>query len=264
MELFEIENLEIPELRPYFKLTEKGLRHDGIIMVESPKVIERALDAGVEPLSLLCEKKHIEGDASEILRRCPGMPVFTGEREMLEKLTGYTLTRGVLCAMKRPPAVSSGCILESAKRICVVHDVCDSTNIGIIFRTAAALGYDGIILSEGSCDPLNRRSIRVSMGAVFQIPWAFETDIMSTLSQNGFLTVTTALTPDSVSLVDFKVNPDGKYAVILGSEGYGLPEKIMLGSDYKVRIPMHHGVDSLNVGAAAAIVLWHFVMTPSR
>lgn len=258
MEAIEIRDIDAPELRPYASLTERNLRQSDLLIAESPKVIQSALKSGLLPVSLLCERKHISGDAASIISRFPDMPVYTGERELLASLTGYTLTRGVLCAMKRPPAYSADEILQNANRICVIYDVCDTTNVGAIFRTAAALGFDGILLSPESCDPFNRRSIRVSMGAVFRIKWCFENDIPRALNRHGFRSVSMALNSESVFLQDFKVKPEGKYAIILGSEGYGLPDKIIENSDVVVKIPMHYNIDSLNVGAAAAITLWHF------
>lgn len=256
--IIEISNFEREELNPYIRLTDVRMRCQGFFVAESPKVIERALEAGLTPLSLLCERKHIDGDAATIINRFPSMPVFTGDREILSSLTGYTLTRGVLCAFRRPPLPESSALLEEAKRVCVIYDICDATNIGVIFRCAAALGFDGVIVSKGSCDPLNRRAIRVSMGTVFQIPWIVEENIMEILKQSGFTTASAALSQNSVFLQDFKPEPAERYAVILGSEGYGLPSHIIEASDLVVKIPMSHGVDSLNVGAAAAIFLWHF------
>ena len=261
MAVIEIKDLNLPELAPYASLTERQLRAegaDGIFIAESPKVILSAIESGFRPISLLCEKKHISGDASPIIERFPDLTVFTGERELLSQLTGYTLTRGVLCAMHRPHLPSADDLLRNSSRICVIYDVCDTTNIGGIFRSAAALGFDGIILSPESCDPLNRRAIRVSMGSVFKIPWCYESDILSILKRHSFKSVCMALTDESIFLQDFNVDPSEKYAVYMGSEGWGLPSHIISSSDYVVKIPMHYGVDSLNVGAAAAITLWHF------
>lgn len=261
MPIIEIEDITIPELAPFTSLTESQLRHEGatgLIIVESPKVINTALDAGLQPQALLCERKHIQGDAADIIAKCPDVPLYTADRNILASLTGYTLTRGVLCAMKRPELPTPDSILKGARRICVIYDVCDTTNIGAIFRTAAALGIDGVLLSEESCDPFNRRAIRVSMGSVFQIPWCFAPDLLSCLKESGFKSVSMALSNSSIFLQDFVVDPHAKYAVILGSEGYGLPLQIIDKCDCVVKIPMHHGVDSLNVGAAAAITLWHF------
>ena len=256
--VIEIRDIGAAELAPYASLTERQLRQGELLIAESPKVIQTALESGLEPVSLLCERKHIEGDAAAIISQHPEMPVYTGERELLASLTGYTLTRGVLCAMKRPVDSSADEILKDSKRICVIYDICDTTNIGGIFRTAAALGFDGILLSPESCDPYNRRSIRVSMGAVFRFRWSYERDIPGALRRHGFRSVSMALSSESVYLQDFNVDGEGKYAVILGSEGYGLPVRIIENSDVVVKIPMHYDIDSLNVGAAAAITLWHF------
>lgn len=257
--IIEIDSLGMLELAPYVSLAKGKSRAGELIVAESPKVIERALDAGLQPQSLLCEMRHIEGDAASILKRIPEIPVYTGDRALLASLTGYELTRGVLCAMRRPGASAPEELLTGARRVCVIYDVCDATNVGVIFRSAAALGYDGVIVSSRTCDPLGRRAVRVSMGAVFQIPWAtLRGDLHATLAEFGFSGVSMALAADSLRLQDFKVEENGKYAVILGSEGYGLPEEIIDKSAYTVKIPMSYGVDSLNVGAAAAIALWHF------
>ena len=264
MKIIELHDISAPELEPYFLLTERSLRREDLIIAESPKVIRTALDAGLTPVSMLCERKHIEGDAAGIIADYPELPVFTGERNMLANLTGYTLTRGVLCAMKRPAEPSAVQLLKDARRICVIYDICDTTNVGAIFRTAAALGFDGMLLSPESCDPYNRRSIRVSMGAVFRIPWCYESDITGILRQYGFQSVSMALSSESVYLQYFTVEPQGKYGIIFGSEGYGLPQSVIDSSDTVVKIPMFHGVDSLNVGAAAAITLWHFIQQPNR
>lgn len=256
--IIEVERLDLPELAPYLCLADGWMRTNDIFVAESPKVIERALKAGFQPLSLMCEGKHITGDASSIINRYPSMPVYTGNRETLASITGYTLTRGVLCAMQRPAPVSPDTILHGSKRICVIYDICDATNIGVIFRSAAALGMDGILLSPGACDPLNRRAIRVSMGTVFQIPWSVTPDIDVLMKRHSFITVGTALTPNSMFLQNFKVEEERKYALVLGSEGYGLPKALIDKMDYIVKIPMHNDVDSLNVGAAAAIFIWHF------
>ena len=261
MSVIEINDISQPELAPFVSLTENKLRNfdnDGLIIVESPKVIATALENGLQPVALLCEKKHISGDASFIIEENPSLPVYTGERELLRRLTGYTLTRGVLCAMIRPKRFPTDEILRNAERVCVLYDICDTTNVGAIFRTAAALAFDAVILSEQNCDPFNRRAIRVSMGAVFQIPWCYEKDIMKVLREQGFISVSMALSHESKYLQDFIVLKEKKYAVIFGSEGYGLPEKITETSDEVVKIPMKPGVDSLNVGAAAAITMWYF------
>lgn len=256
--IIEIKDISAPGLEPYTSLTDGQIRRTGIVIAESPKVIERALDAGLKPISLLTEKKHIEGDAASIIEKCPELDVYTGEREVLATVTGYTLTRGVLCAFERPELSDGTQILETARRICVIYDICDATNIGVIFRSAAALGFDGVLITPQTCDPFNRRAVRVSMGTVFQVPWGIAPNLNASLKVHSFKTVATALTDDSIYLDEFKVNRERKYAVILGSEGYGLPEDIIKSSDYVVKIPMRRGIDSLNVGAATAIVLWHF------
>lgn len=257
--LIEIDDLELPEVKVFSSLTESQLRNDGkggILIAESPKVINTALDAGYEAVSLLCERKHIAGDAAGILKRCPTMPVYTGSREILARLTGYKLTRGVLCAMKRKPQPEASEICSLAKRVVVIENVCDTTNIGAIFRSAAALGIDGILLTPESCDPFNRRAIRVSMGAVFRIRWAFTDNPVEVLKENDFTTVALTLHKDSVEIDDSRLKESDKLAMVVGTEGEGLSEKLIAQCDYKAIIPMHHNIDSLNVGAAAAIAFW--------
>lgn len=233
----------------------------GLFIAESPKVIRVALDAGYEAVSLLCEEKHITGDAADIIERCGDIPVFTGKRELLAALTGYTLTRGVLCAMRRKPSPSPDDLLRDAHRICVVDAVCDTTNIGAIFRSAAALGIDAVLLTRSSCDPLNRRAIRVSMGSVFLVPWTW-LDSYSTLHQLGFKTAAMALSDDSIALDDPILKQQDRLAIIMGTEGEGLPQKTIEDADYVVRIPMSHHVDSLNVAAAAAVAFWELRQAP--
>lgn len=245
----------------FSSLTEAQLRNraepaKGIFIVESPKVIRVALAAGMEPIALLCERRHIAGDASDIIARLPdGVPVYTGERELLASLTGYTLTRGVLCAMRRPVLPSVEQVCKGAHRIVIIHSVCDTTNIGAIFRSAAALGIDGVLLTPDSCDPLNRRSVRVSMGSVFLVPWTWLPSI-ELIRSNGFKTVAMALTDKSIPLDDARLKEEARLAIIMGTEGDGLPHSTIISSDYTVRIPMQHGVDSLNVAAAAAVAFW--------
>lgn len=257
MNLIEVTDITHPSLAPYRKLTSPKKTCEELIIVESPKVISRALEAGLNPVSLLCEKKHLEGDAAGIISGIGDSPVYTGTREVLERLTGYVLTRGVLCAMRRP-GLRPVDFISRVGRICVIYDVCEATNVGVIFRTAAALGYDGIVVTSRTCDPFSRRAVRVSMGAVFQIPWTVDDNIITHMEENGFQTVSMALTPESVWLQDFKVESGAKYGVLLGSEGYGLPDEVIASTTHTVKIPMYHGVDSLNVGSAAAIALWHF------
>lgn len=252
----------------YARLTENQLlnRDDpskGIFIAESPKVIERALDAGCVPLSFLVEDKHVETQAKELLLRCPDIPVYTAPFEVLTQLTGFALTRGMLCAMRRPalPSVSELC--RTSSRIAILENVMNPTNVGAIFRSAAALHMDAVLLTPGCSNPLYRRAIRVSMGTVFQIPWTFFDDTsswqdagMQTLREHGFLTVAMTLRNDSVSIDDPRLTSAEKLAVILGSEGDGLASETIADCDYTVKIPMAHGVDSLNVAAASAVAFW--------
>ena len=242
------------------QLTEAQLRNTlapekGLFIAESPKVIRVALDAGYEPVSLLCERRHITGDAADIIDRCPDIPVYTGDRDLLAQLTGYTLTRGVLCAMRRPKDKALADVLEEARRVVVIDGVVDTTNIGAIFRSAAALGIDAVLLTRQSCDPLNRRAVRVSMGSVFLVPWTW-LDSYSSLADLGFKTVAMALTDKSIPLDDPILTTEPRLAIIMGTEGDGLPTSTIASADYVVRIPMAHGVDSLNVAAAAAVAFW--------
>ncbi len=242
-------------------LTEAQLRNrldpeNGIFIAESPKVIRVALDAGLEPLALLCEERHIEGDAADIIARCPDMTVYTGSRELLSSLTGYTLTRGVLCAMRRPLAAAVEDVVRGARRVAVIDGVVDTTNIGAIFRSAAALGIDAVLLTPTSCDPLNRRAVRVSMGSVFLVPWTWLDGGYVQLRQLGFKTVAMALRDDSVSIDNPALCAEPRLAIVLGTEGDGLADKQITGADYVCRIPMAHGVDSLNVAAASAVAFW--------
>lgn len=260
MPVIHVDSLGHPGLEVYASLTEAQLRNrldpaNGVFIAESPKVINVALDAGYNPLSLLCEERHITGDASGIIDRYPDMPVYTGSRELLASLTGYTLTRGVLCAMRRPlpPSVEEVC--SGAKRVVVIDGVVDTTNIGAIFRSAAALGIDAVLLTPSSCDPLNRRAIRVSMGTVFLVPWTW-VDSASSLRDLGFKTVAMALTDRSVSIGDPDLCSEPRLAIIMGTEGDGLPQATIDSADYTARIPMYHNVDSLNVAAAAAVAFW--------
>lgn len=261
MSLIELRNLSDPGLDLYSKLTEAQLRNNieselGIFIAESPKVIRVALKNGYEPVSLLCERKHINGDAADIISICGDIPVYTGDRELLASLTGYKLTRGVLCAMhrKRLPTVREIC--DKSNTIAVLQSITDTTNIGAIFRSASAMGVDRIILSSDTCDPLNRRAIRVSMGAVFTLPWTLADNPVSELRQSGFQSAALALKDNSISLDDTRLKTAEKLAVVFGTEGDGLPEKVSAACDYIVRIPMYHDVDSLNVAAAAAVTFW--------
>lgn len=261
MPIIEISSLSHPGVEIFSTLTEIQLRNriepdKGIFIVESPKVIKRALDAGYEPLAILCEQKHITGDAADIIERCGDLPVYTGSRELLAELTGYVLTRGVLCAMRRPMPRSMEEVCQEARRIVVIDSVVDATNIGAIFRSAAALGIDAVLLTRNSCEPLNRRAVRVSMGSVFFVPWTWMDGSLSELKNLGFRTAAMALTDNSISIDNPILAAEPKLAIVMGNEGDGLPNETIAEADYVVRIPMSHGVDSLNVAAAAAVAFW--------
>lgn len=261
MPVIEIQSLDHPGVEVFSTLTEAQLRNRldpqrGIFIAESPKVIRVALDAGHVPVALLCERRHLTGDAADILARVGNIPVYTGERDLLARLTGYTLTRGVLCAMRRPvpPAVDDVC--REARRVVVIHGVVDTTNIGAIFRSAAALGIDAVLLTTDSCDPLNRRAVRVSMGSVFLVPWTWVEQPLASLHGLGFRTAAMALTDRSIPLDAPVLKEEPRLALVMGTEGDGLPRETIAGADYVVRIPMAHGVDSLNVAAASAVAFW--------
>ena len=261
MAIIEVTSLEQEGVEVFGTLTEAQLRNrvepeKGIFIAESPKVINVALDAGYEPLSLLCERRHIEGDANGIITRCGDIPVYTGERSLLGQLTGYTLTRGVLCAMRRPASPDVEEVCKDAQRIVVIDGVTDTTNIGAIFRSAAALGIDAVLLTRSSCDPLNRRAVRVSMGSVFLVPWTWLDSPVSSLNGLGFRTAAMALSDDSISIDDPQLKAVERLAIVMGTEGDGLPLETIAETDYVVRIPMSHHVDSLNVAAAAAVAFW--------
>lgn len=261
MAIIEITSLQHPGVELFSTLTEAQLRHrlepaKGVFIAESPKVIDVALRAGYEPVALLCEARHITGDAAQLIARCGDIPVYTGSRELLASLTGYTLTRGVLCAMRRPLPPSVEQVCQGAQRLVVIDGVVDTTNIGAIFRSAAALGIDGALLTPSSCDPLNRRAVRVSMGSVFLMPWTWIQAPLSSLRDLGFKTVAMALTHRSVSIDYPPLLAEPRLAIIMGSEGYGLPQQTIDEADYVVRIPMSHEVDSLNVAAASAVAFW--------
>lgn len=261
MPIIEITSLEQQGVEVFATLTEAQLRNRidptrGIFIAESPKVINVALDAGYEPISLLCERKHITGDAADIIARCGDIPVYTGERELLASLTGYTLTRGVLCAMRRPQERSIKEVCRDARRIVVIDGVVDTTNIGAIFRSAAALGIDAVLLTPTSCDPLNRRAVRVSMGSVFLVPWTWLCEPITALNRIGFKTIAMALTDDSVSIDNEALCAEPRLAIVMGTEGDGLAHSTIAQADYVARIPMSHNVDSLNVAAAAAVAFW--------
>ncbi len=261
MNIIEISSLQQEGLEVFSTLTEAQLRMElepekGLFIAESPKVIRVALDAGWEPTALLCERKHITGDAQDIVERVGDIPIYTGSREMLSQLTGYTLTRGVLCAMRRKTMPSISEVVKDARRVVVIEAVTDTTNIGAIFRSAAALGIDAVLLTRDTCDPLNRRAVRVSMGSVFLVPWTWLDGPAKSLQPLGFKTAAMALTDNSISLDDPRLKNEDRLAVIMGTEGDGLPHQTIEEADYTVRIPMAHGVDSLNVAAAAAVAFW--------
>lgn len=261
MPIIEITTLDLPGVEVFGMLTEAQLRsrvesERGVFIAESPKVIRVALDAGYEPVSLLCERRHIMGDAADIVERCGDIPVYTGERELLSQLTGYTLTRGVLCAMRRPVLRSLEEVCRGARRVAVIDGVSDTTNIGAIFRSAAALGIDAVLLTPDACDPLNRRAVRVSMGSVFLVPWTRTDGSLAGLKRLGFRTAAMALKDRSLSLDDPVLKSEPRLAVVMGTEGDGLADRTIAEADYVVRIPMAHGVDSLNVAAASAVAFW--------
>ena len=268
-QIIEITDLSRPELDVFCRLTEAQLRNrlepeKGVFIAESPTVIGLALDAGYEPLALLTERKFIEGKAAGIIARCGEIPLYTGEREVLARLTGYELTRGVLCAMRRPSPKDFREVCAGTRRVAVLENVVDSTNVGAIIRSAAALGIDAVLLTPSCCDPLNRRAVRVSMGTVFQIPWAYigeqpadwPSPGLDWLNGLGFKTAAMALRGDSVSIGDEGLAAEAKLAIVLGTEGTGLTTRTIADCDYTVRIPMQHGVDSLNVAAASAVAFW--------
>ncbi len=283
----EIKEIHEPELSIYARLSEGQLFHyyepaQGLFIAESPMIIHRALDAGYMPLSMLVEHRLAESQGRELATRCGDIPIYTAEREVLEQITGYALTRGILCAMYRKPLPNAVEVCRDARRIAVLENVMNPTNVGAIFRSAAALGMDGILLTPGSSDPLYRRAIRVGMGTVFQIPWTFlnlseerrddrsgtvweqgEQDrkgqgsrMTSFLHRLGFKTAAMALREDSVSLEDPRLRAEERLAIVLGTEGDGLAADTIADCDYTVRIPMAHGVDSLNVAAASAVAFW--------
>lgn len=274
--IMEVTDLSIPGLEVFARLTEAQLRsrvepEKGIFIAESPKVIVRALDAGYEPVSLLMERRHIEGQGRDILARCGGVPVYTGSRQLLAGLTGYELTRGILCAMRRPrlPEVEDLC--ANASRIAVLEGIADTTNVGAIFRSAAALGMDAVLLTPTCCDPLNRRAARVSMGTVFQVPWTriggspaeWPQPGMARLRRLGFKTAAMALRDHAVSIEDPRLAAEERLAIVLGTEGDGLADCTIAACDYTVCIPMSHGVDSLNVAAASAVAFWQLSVKTS-
>lgn len=267
--IIEIETLDHPGLDLFARLTETQLRNrlepeKGIFIAESPKVIRVALEAGYEPLALLTERKFVETQAAEFIRTFEGVPIYTGATELLSQLTGYALTRGVLCAMRRPVPRRVEDVCEGLRRVVVLDSVVDATNVGAIFRSAAALGFEAVLLTPTCCDPLNRRAVRVSMGTVFQIPWTYlcnrpeewPMSAAQSLRTLGFKLAAMALADNAIALDDPRLAEEGKLAVVMGAEGDGLSRKTIAGSDYVVKIPMAHGVDSLNVAAASAVAFW--------
>lgn len=273
--IIEITDFSAPELDVYARLTENQLlnRHEpekGLFIAESPKVVERALNAGCTPVSVLLERKHIEGEARDILARCGDIPVYTADFDILTKLTGFALTRGVLCAMRRPALPTAENVCLDARRIAVLENIMNPTNVGAIFRSAAALGIDAVLLTPDCSNPLYRRAIRVSMGTVFQIPWTWlpaepkqpSPSYVPFLKKLGFQTAALALTDNSISLTDRRLAATERLAIILGSEGAGLCAATLSDCDYTIRIPMMHGVDSLNVAAASAVAFWELCKYP--
>ena len=266
MEIHQITDFNAPELDIYARLTENQLVNradpeNALFVAESPLVIGRALDAGCAPVSFLMEQKHIEGKGAALLARCPDVPVYAAELDVLTQLTGFHLTRGMLCAMRRPKLRDPAVLLQDASRVAVLENVMNPTNLGAIFRSAAALNMDAVLLTEAGSDPLYRRAVRVSMGTVFQIPWTYLPDgwpepSMGWLRAQGFRTVAMALRDDSVPLNDPRLLAEERLAIVLGTEGDGLAQATIDACDYTVRIPMSHGVDSLNVAAASAVAFY--------
>ena len=273
MPIIEIKDFNAPELDVFAKLTDMQLRNKleperGIFIAESPTVINLALNAGFEPLSLIMERRHIEGPGKPIIERCealkPDIAVYTADDALLGGLTGFPMTRGILCAMRRKPLPTVEEVCEGARRIAVLEDITDVTNIGAIFRSAAGIGIDGVLVTPSCCDPLYRRAVRVSMGTIFQIPWTYIGKKRSDWSENGieklhslgFKTAAMALCDNSLSIDDPRLKAESKLAIILGTEGDGLSRETIAACDYTVRIEMKHGVDSLNVAAASAVAFW--------
>lgn len=261
--IIPISDLNLPQLDVYARLTEPQLRNKlepekGIFIAQTPKVIDLALKAGCIPLSVLAEEDLTQGEAGDILFRVGDAPVYTASRALLTRLTGYALTRGILCAMLRPPIREAAAVCSGARRIAVLDGVADATNVGAIIRSAAALSMDAVLVSSTCCDPFNRRALRVSMGTLFQIPWArIESQCcVSLLRQFGFKTAAMALSNNSVSIDYPALRQEDRLALILGSEGWGLSREVIQSCDYTVKIPMGHGVDSLNVAAASAVAFW--------
>jgi len=266
--IIEITDFLDPRLDVYARLTEaqlfnKEFPEKGMFIAESPKVIERALNAGYEAVSCLMEKRHIEGEGKHILSRIKGVPVFCAEFDVLTQLTGFKLTRGMLCAMKRKPLPTAREICENKSRIVILDQVMNPTNVGAIIRSAAALGMDAVLLTPGSSDPLYRRAARVSMGTVFQIEWTFLTDnSLDEIKALGFKTVAMALKENSLSIRDQRLTSEKKLAILMGTEGDGLSDETIADCDFTVKIPMYHGVDSLNVAAASAVAFYQLSSKP--
>lgn len=260
--IIQITDLNAPELDIFARLTEAQLRsrrrpEEAMFIAESPKVISYALDAGCIPVSLLMEQRHIDGDAAGLIARCGEIPIYTGARELLAELTGFSLTRGVLCAMRRPQIPTAAQVCQNARRVAVLDGIVDASNVGAIFRSAAALGMDAVLVGPTCIDPLVRRAARVSMGTVFQVPWArLEGDWLEELRSLGFRTAALALTDRAIPIDAPELAKEEKLALVLGTEGDGLPAETIARCDHTVIIPMSHGVDSLNVGAAASVAFW--------
>lgn len=264
-QIIKINDINAPELRMYASLTEAQLRRgEGVFIAESVKVIDVALSCGIEPISFLMEERQIDGIGKELIKRAPLVPVYTAPREVLSSLTGFELTRGLLCAMRRPKQSSLDEVLKSAKRVAVLERLSDSANVGAIFRSAAALGIDAVLAFNNCAEPLNRRTVRVSMGSVFLVPWAFFDKenfkepqcAVEYLRQKGYKTAALALKDNSINITDSALKTADRLALFLGAEGDGLSAQTIDACDYTVKIPMHHNVDSLNVGAAATIAFW--------
>ena len=263
--IIKVENINAPQLKAFTDLTENQLKKDeGLFIAESVKVIDVALDKGLEPVSFLMEERQIEGIGKDLIARCPNTPIFTASREILSSITGFALTRGVLCAMKRPKELSLEAAICGASRIAVLERLSDAANVGAIFRSAAALGFDAVLLFNNCSEPLNRRTVRVSMGSVFLVPWAFfqkkdfstPKSAVEYLKSKGFVTAAMALKDDTLGIDSPILNESEKLALFLGAEGDGLSEETIENCDYTVKIPMYHDVDSLNVAAAAAVSFW--------
>ncbi len=268
-EIIEITDFSAPELDVFARLTDMQLRNKlepekGIFIAESPTVINLALDAGFEPISLMMERRHIDGPAKRIVERCENVPLYTADDELLGQLTGFPMTRGILCAMRRKPLPTVESICENARRVAILENITDVTNIGAIFRSAAGIGIDAVLVTPSCCDPLYRRAVRVSMGTIFQIPWTYIGEKRSDwpkigierLRSLGFRTAAMALSDDSLSVDDPRLKAEDKLAIILGTEGDGLSHETIASCDYTVRIEMKHNVDSLNVAAASAVAFW--------